>query len=296
MLYGNVVFIFLLSVSFIYYKANYVSVNKTTAVNNLNELKTLETHIEGGIARIALNRPEVRNAFNGELINDLFEAFEYFKENDETRVIILTGAGKTFCAGADLNWMKSVVDYSYEQNYQESVQLANLIYFIYSYPKPVIARLNGAAIGGGVGLMSACDIIIAADNAKFGLSEVRLGLVPSAISPYVIRRIGEAKAKEFFITGERITAIEAEKIDLVNKIVPLNKLDETVNEKAENILKNGPKAVRAAKELILKISESEIREVQDYTAKLIAELRTSEEGQEGMNAFLEKRKPKWLEE
>lgn len=257
------------------------------------DYKTIEVNINDRVARINLNRPEVHNALNDELINDLFDVFSKLKENNDLRAIVMTGNGKSFCAGADLNWMKSVVNYSYEKNYEESLKLAELMYLIFTHPKPVIARVNGSAIGGGVGLMSVCDILIAAENAKFGLSEVRLGLVPAAISPFVMSRIGQGIARELFITGERITAQKAFDIGLVNLCIPMEKLDEAVDEKLAFILKNGPEAVRTVKEMIFKVSQTGFPEIQEYTAKLIANLRISEEGQEGMNAFLEKRKPKW---
>jgi len=230
------------------------------------------------------------------LINELYTVFENLNSDNDTRVIVLTGKGKSFCAGADLNWMKSVVNYTYQQNYDEALKLAKLMFLIYRHSKPVIARVNGSAIGGGVGLLSVCDIVIASDSAQFGLSEVRLGLVPSVISPFVITRIGEAKAREIFVTGERISAQKAHQINLLNYIAPLEKLDDIVNDKVNSILNNGPNAVKAAKELILNVTQMTTEEFQHYTAGLIADLRLSEEGQEGMNAFLEKREPKWVKE
>lgn len=257
--------------------------------------KTIILNIDGPLARVNLNRPDVHNAFNNDLINDLYDAFDSLKEEKDVRVIVLTGNGKSFCAGADLNWMKSVVNYSYEQNYRESLKLAELMHLIFTHPKPVIARINGSAIGGGVGLMSVCDILIASENAKFGLSEVKLGLVPAAISPFVMSRIGEAKARELFVTGERITATLAEKYGLVNRAVASHELDNAVEEKVNLILKNGPEAVRTVKEMIYHVTQNRFPELTEYTAKLIANLRLSEEAQEGMNAFLQKRKPRWIE-
>lgn len=255
--------------------------------------KTVQIAIEKNIARVYLNRPDVHNAFNNDLINDLYDAFERLNNENDVRVIILTGNGKSFCAGADLNWMKSVVNYSYEQNYEESLKLAKLMYLVFTHSKPVIARVNGSAIGGGVGLMSVCDILYANEEAKFGLSEVKLGLVPAAISPFVMSRIGEANSRELFITGERISTDYACKIGLINKCFPIEKLDEAINEKVKLILQNGPEAVRTVKEMIFKVTQVKFPEVQEYTARLIANLRLSPEAQEGMNAFLEKRKPKW---
>lgn len=259
------------------------------------EYKTIEVERNNKIAKIYLNRPEVHNALNNFLINDLYDIFEKLNLEDDIRAIVLTGNGKSFCAGADLNWMKSVINYDYEQNYQESLKLAKLMYLIFTHSKPVIAGINGSAIGGGVGLMSVCDILIASENAKFGLSEVRLGLVPAAISPFVMSRIGEANARELFITGERIDAGKAKEIGLVNIVVPHSELYSAIDNKLSLILNNGPNAVKTVKEMIFKVTQVKFPEIQEYTAKLIADLRLSDEGQEGMNAFLEKRKPYWAD-
>ncbi|MFC2129964.1 enoyl-CoA hydratase/isomerase family protein [Bacteroidota bacterium] len=265
-------------------------------MNSYSNYRTIIVDFQDRIAKVTLNRPEVHNAFNSDLINDLYDAFDKLKDEEDLRVIIITGNGKSFCAGADLNWMKSVVNYSYEQNLEESLKLAKLMYLIFTHPKPVIARINGSAIGGGVGLMSVCDILIAEENAMFGLSEVRLGLVPAAISPFVMSRIGESWARELFITGERITAKRACELKLVNYAVPADELDRIVDDKVQLILNNGPEAVRVVKEMIFNVGHKiDISEVHNYTAELIAKLRMSEEAQEGMNAFLKKRKPKWAE-
>jgi methylglutaconyl-CoA hydratase len=190
--------------------------------------------------------------------------------------------------------MKSVVNYSYEQNYQESLRLAKVLLLIFTHSKPVIARINGSAIGGGVGMMSVCDILISVDTASFGLSEVKLGLVPAAISPFVMSRIGQAQSRELFITGERINATKACDIGLLNRVVSADELDNAVQEKIDMILGNGPMAVKTVKDMIFKVTQSFYPELTEYTAKLIADLRMSPEAQEGMNAFLEKRKPNWI--
>ena len=260
-----------------------------------NDFKTILVEFHGNVVRVILNRPEVHNAFNNELIDDLYEAFTNLNKESDVRAIILTGNGKSFCAGADLNWMKSVINNTFRENFEESLKLANLMHLIFTHSKPVIAKVNGAAIGGGVGLMSVCDILIASDKAKFGLSEVKLGLVPAAISPFVMSRIGEANARELFITGERIDAEYAHKIGLVNQVAPLESLDEAVNKKLEFILQNGPEAVKVVKKMIYDVSQKKFPELLEYTADIIANLRISKEGQEGMNAFLEKRKPSWRE-
>lgn len=248
------------------------------------------------VARISLNRPEVHNAFNATMIRELAEAFEEAKKDKSVRVVVLTGTGESFCAGADLNWMREIIHYSYEQNLKESMEVAELMHKIYTLPRPTIARINGAAIGGGSGLFSACDIAIASERAKFGLSEVKIGLVPAAISPYVIRRIGESAAHELFLTGERFDARRAFEISLINKVVPHEELDDKVEEVIFLLLSSGPEAMASCKELLFKIPAMTAEEAKAYTAAMIAHLRVSQEGQEGMAAFLEKRKPKWAKE
>jgi methylglutaconyl-CoA hydratase len=257
------------------------------------ELKTIHRPQEVEIFRIALNRPEVHNAFNSTMINELNDVFTEIRDDSTIRIIILTGTGKSFCAGADLKWMKEIIHYSFEQNLEESRALADLLQNIFSQPKPTIAQVNGTAIGGGNGLLSACDIALASDKAVFGLSEVKIGLVPAAISPYVIRKIGESKAMEYFLTGKRITASKAVEIGLVNDVFPKDELDEEVNKLAQLLLTSGPEAIAHCKELVFNVPGMSLNEAKEYTAKMIANLRISKEGQEGMTAFFEKRKPEW---
>ncbi len=245
------------------------------------------------VGRISLNRPEVHNAFNATMIRELSDAFTQAKEDDSVRVVILTGTGESFCAGADLNWMREIVHYSFDQNLKESLEVAELLHVIYTLPKPTIARVNGTAIGGGNGLLSACDIVIASERAKFGLSEVKIGLVPAAISPYVIRRIGERAAREYFLTGERFDSRRALEIGLVNRMVPHDELDAKVDEVIQLLLSSGPEAMASCKELLHRVPAMSLEDAKRYTAEMIARLRVSEEGQEGMAAFLEKRKPRW---
>lgn len=242
-------------------------------------------------AKITLNRPEVRNAINSEMVNELYELFSKLSENDNIRAIMITGAGNSFCAGADMNWLKSIADYSYDENYLESLNLVNLLYSIHNHPKPIIAKVNGSAVGGGVGLMLVSDIIIASENSKFGLSEVAIGIVPVAIAPFVMTRIGETKAREYFLTGERLDAKSAEQIGLINYSVPDNLIDDFAMKKINIILNNGPEAITNIKKLVNRINKKDYDK--DYLAQLIAQLRISEEGQEGMHAFLEKREPNW---
>jgi methylglutaconyl-CoA hydratase len=260
------------------------------------QVRTVIAAKEGKVLRLTMNRPQVHNALNSEMIRELAGAFDEAKHDPNVRLVILTGAGESFCAGADLNWMREIIRYSYDQNLRESRELAELMHSIYALPKPTIARINGAVIGGGTGLFSACDIVIASDRAKFGLSEVKIGLVPAAIGPYVIRRIGESAARELFLTGERFDAHRALEIGLVNKVVPHEALDEKVVEVVRLLLSSGPEAIARCKELLQKVPAMGLDEAKIYTAEMIAGLRVSPEGQEGMAAFLEKRKPKWTEE
>ncbi len=256
--------------------------------------KTITFEKKEEVVRVTLNRPEVHNAFNSEMIDELSRAFKRIKEDGKVRVAILTGAGKSFCAGADINWMREIINFSFDQNLEESLALAEVLHQIYMLPKPTVAMVNGTAIGGGTGFLSVCDIAVASEEARFGLSEVKIGLVPAAISPYVIRRIGEFRAREYFLTGERISAQKAMEIGLVNEVFPPSKLERRVEELVESLLSSGPEAVASCKELIQRVPRMSFEEVKKYTAEMIARLRVSEEGQEGMAAFLEKRKPNWV--
>ncbi len=259
-----------------------------------NKLETIKYRIDKKVARITLNRPDVHNAFNDMLISEVSSVFDEISTDREIRVVMITGEGKSFCAGADLNWMRRVKDYSYNENLKESLELADMFYKIYSSPKPTIARVNGAAIGGGTGFVAVCDIAIAADTAKFSFSEVKLGLIPACISPYVVKKCGEGKCREFFLTGERLTAERAYNAGLVNRVVSLEQLDEYVEELIRSLVSSGPEAIAKCKELLDRVTDMEFGQARSYTAEVIAKLRMSDEGQEGMAAFLEKRKPKWI--
>jgi methylglutaconyl-CoA hydratase len=258
------------------------------------EYQTLTLFIKNRIARLTLNRPEVHNAFNETMLAEIYEVCTKLAKDKSVRVLIFTGEGKSFCAGADLNWMKRMINFTYEENFADSMVLANAMNALYSLPIPTIARVNGAAIGGGMGFVTSCDIAIASDQAKFSLSEVKIGLIPACIGPYVIRKVGVGKAKEFFITGERMSAQRALEVGFVNKVVPLDKLDEAVNELVEQILTSGPDAIAYAKELLDKVPGMSWEEAKKYTADMIARIRIGPEAQEGCAAFLEKRTPKWL--
>jgi methylglutaconyl-CoA hydratase len=255
---------------------------------------TLELKITNQTATIWLNRPEIHNAFNEVMIGELIKAFNEVSALDDVRVVMLRGRGKSFCAGADLNWRRDVAQYSYEQNYQESLQLSDCFFTIYNCPKPTIAVVHGAAIGGANGLLSACDMAICDDETVFSLSEVKIGIVPACISPYVIKRVGEYGAKELMLTGKRIRGKEAEHFRLVNKSLPDIELQAYLDELISLLKSSGPKAMAQCKTLIDQVSNKiTLTEALSYTAQMIAEIRASEEGQEGMAAFLEKRKAKW---
>jgi methylglutaconyl-CoA hydratase len=254
---------------------------------------TLTCEISNAVARITFNRPEIHNAFNSTVIAEMSIAFNALGQESDLRAVVLTGAGKSFCAGADLNWMRAVVDQSFDENLAESNALANLFYQIYSFDKPIIGRVNGAAIGGGTGFVAVCDIAIAARSAKFSFSEVKIGVVPACIGPYVIKKMGEGRARELFITGERMGAERAHEVGLVNKVVDDGKLDREVDSLLESIRSSGPNAVAMAKKLVSETPSMTPDEFKPYTAEMIARLRLSDEGQEGMDAFLNKRKPDW---
>jgi methylglutaconyl-CoA hydratase len=262
----------------------------------MNGGKTVRTEKQGPVARVIFCRPEIHNAFNDQVIDEMAFAFSKLKTDDNIRVVVLTGEGKSFCAGAALNWMRRVKDYAFEENLEESRRLADLFYDIYSFPKPVVGRINGAAIGGGTGFVAVTDIAIAAQSAIFSFSEVKIGVVPACISPYVVKRVGEGRAREFFLTGERLTADRALTAGLVNRVAPDDLLDATVNGLLETLLTSGPNAIAVCKELLQHVPGQTVEQFKEYTARCIAELRQSTEGQEGMDAFLNKRKPNWVTE
>lgn len=248
------------------------------------------------IARVTLDRPDVHNAFNDELIKLVTEAFTDLGARDDVRAIVLAGNGKSFCAGADLNWMKLMVQYSREENIEDARALGRMFLAIAKCPKPVIARVHGAALGGGAGLAAACDIAIALESAQFGFTEVKLGILPAVISPFVIARIGAAKAREFFITGERFLAAVALNIGLVQHVVAHEfALDALIDSKISQILTSAPGAVAAAKELIFGVAARTLETSLDFTAETIARVRAGEEGQLGMKAFLGRQKPPWID-
>ena len=257
--------------------------------------RTIRVERSAKAGRIWFDRPEVHNAFDARMIGELRAALGALGADDSVRVVVLSGSGASFCAGADLNWMREIVRYTYEQNLAESLELAEWLHELSSLPKPTIARVNGAAIGGGAGFVSACDIVVASADARFGLSEVKIGLVPACIAPYVLRRTGEGRARQYFLTGERFDARRALEIGLVNVVVEAADLDRKVEEVVSSLVSSGPEALAKAKELLTRVPGLGFEEAKRYTAEMIAGLRTSAEGQEGMAAFLEKRRPKWSE-
>lgn len=257
--------------------------------------KTITYRVENNIAFVSFCRPDVHNAFNDTVIYEMTDLFRALDAEKSLRAVVMTGEGKSFCAGADLNWMKRVITQSFEENLKESNALAELFALIYHFRCPVIGEINGAAIGGGVGFVAVCDIAIAAESAKFSFSEVKIGLVPACIGPYVVKKIGEGKAREFFITGERMSAHKACKVGLINRSVPDEKLHHAVAELLDMIRSSGPEAVAVAKRLVSAVPHMSEADYKPFTAEMIARLRISPEGQEGMNAFLEKRKPKWVQ-
>lgn len=252
-----------------------------------------------GVFTVTLNRPEVRNAFNAQVIDELGQVFSKDVLVDSVRVVVLRGAGPVFCAGGDLNWMKSAVDSDYESNLADTKRLAQMFAVMNECPKPLIGLIHGAAIGGGVGLASVCDIVVATQSCQFSLSEVRLGIVPACIGPFVIAKIGASHARGLFMSADRIQGKRAYEIGLVHEVVEDDvQLQNSCDRIVGQILQCGPGAMSVAKRLVLDLSWPERRAQHpnclDYVASVLAELRISQEGQEGVKAFLEKRKPSWL--
>lgn len=244
-----------------------------------------------GVATVTMNRPEVHNAFNAELIAEATELFRALAAKP-LRLLVLTGAGTSFCAGADLNWMRSMKTWSEEENFKDSKKLAGMFRALNELPFPTIARVNGHALGGGAGLVACCDFVLASEKALFGFTEARLGLLPAVISPYVMAKIGESQARAWFLSGERFGAAEAQRMNLVHQTVPLEKLDETLEALKKSFLLAGPHAAREAKSLVFRVRVSQ--DVEDETCRRISKIRIGSEGQEGMRALLEKEKPNWV--
>ena len=258
------------------------------------ESKTLKISRSGAVATVALNRPDVRNAFDDVLIGELTAVFAELGADPAVRVVILTGEGPVFCAGADVNWMKRSVSYTQEQNKADALRMSGMFRTIDECPKAVIGRVNGTCFGGGMGLISCCDVVVSVDSAQFAFTEVKLGIVPAVISAYVAPKIGAAMARRYFLTAEVFGPEEARRMGLVHEIAPAAGLDARVSEISTAILKNGPAAVATAKALIPQVLSKSRPDAIEFTASLISKVRTSPEGQEGLGAFLEKRKPSWI--
>lgn len=256
---------------------------------------TLQVIRDGARANIILSRPEVRNAFDDHLIAHLSEAFQSLALDSNVRVIVLSGQGKVFSAGADINWMRSSIDLSKEENQQDALKMSRLFSSISSARCPVIVRAHGAALGGGAGLVCAGDIAVASDNCLFSFSEVRLGIIPAVISPHAVARIGAHQARRWFLTGERFSADVALRIGLIHEMCSEDQLDETIDQIVDGILSSGPEAVQEAKRLIREVSGIPTPEsLAEFTAERIAARRTSQEGQAGLRAFLDRETPPWL--
>lgn len=250
---------------------------------------------EGAIRTITLSRPDVRNAFNDDVIAELKNAFTEAGQAADVRCVVLAAEGPAFCAGADLNWMRRMADYTRDENLADAGQLADMLRAIYECPKPTIARVQGDVFAGGVGLVAACDMAVSLETATYCLSEVKLGLIPATISPYVIRAMGARASHRYFLTAERFSAAEAHRIGLVHEVVTADALDAKVAELTSALVSASPNAVRACKRLVQDVAEREIDDaLVAHTVEGIADIRSSAEGKEGVQSFLQKRKPNWL--
>ena len=250
---------------------------------------------DGPVAQVRLNRPEVRNAFNAHLIGELHRAFAELDADESVRAIVLSGEGKVFCGGADISWMRSSLDLSYDENVADAEAMSRMFRAIDRCSKPVIAKIHGAALGGGAGLAAVCDVAVASADAIFGFTEVKLGIIPAVISPFVLAKIGAGHARALFLTGERFDAKRALHIGLVHEMVVADTLDVCIERIVNEVLTAGPSAVAAAKALVPRVLEASYDESYDITAQAIARQRTTPEGQEGLRAFLERRKASWTE-
>jgi methylglutaconyl-CoA hydratase len=258
-------------------------------------MKHLQLHHERGVETVTLNRPEVRNAFNDEVIAELTAVFLELARRDEVRCIVLAGNGPAFCAGADLNWMKRMATYTREENIEDASKLARMLEVLFHCPKPTIAKVQGDVYAGGTGLVAACDIAVSVDTAQYCLSEVKLGLIPATISPYVIRAMGTRASHRYFLTAERFGAAEAQRIGFVHEVVKAEDLAAKTAEIAQALVNAGPQAVKACKKLLHDVAGQDISAgLVRRTVEGIADIRASEEGREGIQSFLGKRKPNWL--
>ena len=256
---------------------------------------TLKIQVAQLVGRITLNRPDVRNAFNDDVIAEITQAFTELGARDDVRCIVLAAEGSAFCAGADLNWMRRMADFSREENLADAAKLAEMLRVMYECPKPTVARVQGDVYAGGMGLVACCDMAVSVESAGFCLSEVKLGLIPATISPYVIRAMGARAAHRYFLTAERFSAQEALRMGFVHEVVVADQLDAKVNEIVQALVKNSPNAVKVCKKLVQEVANAEISQpLISKTVEGIADIRASAEGREGVSAFLGKRKPSWL--
>lgn len=257
-------------------------------------MDTLDIQIHGPVARVFLNRPEVRNAFNDGVIAELTAAFTQLGQDQTLRAIVLGGHGKAFCAGADLSWMRTMAGYTWDQNRSDAEALAQMLWTLWSCPLPVVGRVHGDCYAGGLGLAAVCDVLVAAEGVQFCLSEARLGLLPATIGPYVVKALGEQAARRYFVTAERFDAQRAQQLGFVHECVPADLLDSTVDQIVATLVANGPAAVKACKQLVQDVAGRPITaELRADTARRIADIRASDEGREGVQAFLNKREPAW---
>ncbi len=258
--------------------------------------QAIRIDIQNQVATVTLSRPEVRNAFNDEVIAELTEAFVRLGDDPQVRVVVLAAEGPAFCAGADLNWMRRMADYSREENEEDAGKLAFMLRAIYECPKPTIARVQGDVYAGGMGLVACCDMAVSVDTANYCLSEVKLGLIPATIGPYVIRAMGPRASHRYFLSAERFDAAEALRIGFVHEAVPAEQLDAVVGQWVKALLAASPNAIKECKKLVQYVADRDItRLLIDHTVKAIADIRASDEGKEGVQSFLQKRKPAWLQ-
>jgi methylglutaconyl-CoA hydratase len=257
---------------------------------------TIEVAVDGPVGSVWLNRPRIHNAINAEMISELTEAFGSLDRDPAVRVVVLSGRGRSFCVGADLNWMREKGALSARENEEDALRLSGMLRALHDVRKPTLARVNGMTIGGGNGMVAACDLAVASEDATFRIAETRLGIVPAVISPYLFRRLGDRVCREIFLTARTLTAADAADVGLVNRVVPAADLDAEIEAITRDLLACGPEALVAAKELLGQVAELDLDRAQQYTAEMIARLRSSPEGREGMAAFFEKRPPSWVPE
>ena len=253
--------------------------------------ESIHLAVSGGVARVALARPEVRNAFNAEVIAQLHDVFARITAADDVRAVVLSGEGPVFCGGADVKWMRASLDLTFEANVADAERMSDMFRAIDDCPKPVIGRIHGAALGGGAGLAAVCDIAIAAEDAIFGFTEVKLGIIPAVISPFVLAKIGASQARALFVTGERFDAARAKRIGLVHEVVAPAELDASVERRIAEVCTAGPEAIAAAKLLVRRVLDNSYADSRAITTQAIAKQRVSPEGQEGLRAFLERHPP-----